>query len=330
MAPHLPLDSPLRRYPRLVLTVVFFFVSLFLISLLPSFPSSSSGKGTSSAPSLSERLRVSEEMWESSVKQRHELMTKFGEALDPFPTSNPLPYYVLWNFFTPSFNCPFEMRRVGTIMDGGRWVCGLSRLQEDAKRWGGKNCILGESSFEAEILETTKCKVYGYDYRATRVHDNPAAKPRAFFFPYKIEAVDAHTADPPRWTLRNLMKAHGHKHISILRVDVEGKEFGMLREIIADYRSKGEPLPFGQLQVEIHALGKGVQEMVEWWEELEEAGLRAFMTEPNLVFANFARKDAPPGLAEYSFINVKEWAETESDEAVYEICGGGDRQKWFR
>lgn len=55
-------------------------------------------------------------------------------------------------------------------MDGGRWVCGLSRLREE------KDCVvysfgqLEESSFEAEILLRTKgCKVFGYDDRTKNV-----------------------------------------------------------------------------------------------------------------------------------------------------------------
>lgn len=69
---------------------------------------------------------------------------------------------------------------------------------------------------------------------------------------------------------------------------------------------KGQPLPFGQLQLEIHADRQpGVvdedrfTEFLKWWEELEHAGLRPFWTEPNLVFVNINR-GAPPALAEVS------------------------------
>ena len=32
------------------------------------------------------------------------------------------------DFFTPAFNCPHEVERHGALGDGGKWVCGLSRL----------------------------------------------------------------------------------------------------------------------------------------------------------------------------------------------------------
>jgi Methyltransferase domain len=34
------------------------------------------------------------------------------------------------DFFPPAFFCPHELERVGDLGDGGKWFCGLSRLQE--------------------------------------------------------------------------------------------------------------------------------------------------------------------------------------------------------
>jgi hypothetical protein len=34
------------------------------------------------------------------------------------------------DFFPPAFFCPHELERIGELGDGGKWVCGLSRLQE--------------------------------------------------------------------------------------------------------------------------------------------------------------------------------------------------------
>ena len=57
----------------------------------------------------------------------------------------------------------------------------------------------------------------------------------------------------------------------------------MLDDVIAAYQ--GRPLPFGQLLIEIHAWKwqkPKVSTMVPWLENLEKAGLRPFMSEPNL------------------------------------------------
>jgi hypothetical protein len=37
---------------------------------------------------------------------------------------------LLGDFFPPAFFCPHELERVGDLGDGGKWVCGLSQLQE--------------------------------------------------------------------------------------------------------------------------------------------------------------------------------------------------------
>ncbi|PPQ97058.1 hypothetical protein CVT26_001281, partial [Gymnopilus dilepis] len=95
-----------------------------------------------------------------------------------------------------------------------------------------------------------------------------------------------------------------HKHIDILKIDIEGWEFETLTTLIKPYIASGKPLPFSQLQLEIHIWNKSFEEFLGWWEMLEGAGLRPFWTEPNLVYLNY-NKQGTPDLAEYSFLNIK-------------------------
>lgn len=55
----------------------------------------------------------------------------------------------------------------------------------------------------------------------------------------------------------------------------------MLESFVKAYKDKGQPLPFGQLLLEIHVWGEwdSFQKFLGWWEMLEEAGLRPFWTE---------------------------------------------------
>ena len=89
---------------------------------------------------------------------------------------------------------------------------------------------------------------------------------------------------------RNVIDHHiimimiGHTHIDILKIDIEGWEFETLTTTLSPYIASGEPLPFGQLQLEIHIWHKTFAEYLEWWEKLESAGLRPFWTEASSPF----------------------------------------------
>lgn len=71
----------------------------------------------------------------------------------------------------------------------------------------------------------------------------------------------------------------GHTHIDILKVDIESWEFETLSALLEHYVDSGKPLPFGQLQLEIHLWNKSFAQFLTWWESLEAAGLRPFATE---------------------------------------------------
>ena len=56
----------------------------------------------------------------------------------------------------------------------------------------------------------------------------------------------------------------------------------MLSQILQPYIASGEPLPFGQLLIEVHTWEKKFEDFLTWWELLEAAGLRPFMTEARI------------------------------------------------
>ncbi|QRW04843.1 methyltransferase domain protein [Ceratobasidium sp. AG-Ba] len=181
-------------------------------------------------------LTKQEDVYEAMVQSRHALIRKYGptpEKLEAFPKVGSWAKYMLWDFFPASYNCPYETERVGVLGDGGKWVCGLSRL-----------------------VDKPNCVVY----------------------------------------------SAGHTFIDILKVDIEGSEFDTLTSMIKYFKERGRPLPFGQLQLEIHADKITFAQFLKWWEDLEEAGLRPFWTEPNLLYTNWFRN--APSYTEYSFLNV--------------------------
>jgi len=295
-------------------------------------------------PNVEDQIKLSESYYQETLKERQQLIAHWGPSssqVEGFPTHG--EYYTLWNYFPAAFQCPHRIRRIGTLGDGGKWICGLERIT--AK----KDCVIysvginGESSFEASLLENVPgCQVYGYDYSVKsfgpEIENVPALKERAHFWPYALGGVDAHgpTNNPPFYTLTTLMKQNNHTFIDILKIDIEGGEFEALESLIEAYPSAssadplsdkggaggraGGGLPFGQLQLEIHARSNDgnhndwayFPRFLLWWEKLEKAGLRPFFTEPNLVYINIVR-GVKPDLSEYSFINIRGSHELVSD-----------------
>jgi len=263
---------------------------------------------------VKDRISISERIYQKTLMEREGLIRKFGPTPDRVtsfpPDEEPWPPYTLWDFFPAAFNCPHEIERVGALGDGGKWVCGMSRVVTKP------DCIIysvginHESSFEAELLSRTdNCQVWGYDFSVDKfgpeVQESPALLRRAHFKPYGLAGTNAHGSEDTNkmYTLQSLMALNGHSHIDILKVDIESWEFETLTALIKSYVSEDKPLPFGQLQLEIHVWDKKFPEMLKWWETLEDAGLRPFWTEPNLVYANYNRGGSPE-LAEYSFLNI--------------------------
>lgn len=74
---------------------------------------------------------------------------------------------------------------------------------------------------------------------------------------------------------------------------MEGWEFETMANLLRPYIDSGKPLPFGQLSMEIHLWDRTFESFLGWWELLEEAGLRPFWTEPNLVYLIYNKKGTP-------------------------------------
>jgi len=259
---------------------------------------------------LPARLERAERVYSKGVGDRREMIQKFGPTARDilmFPQDKePWPPYTVWSFFPPSFQCPHEIERVGSLGDGGKWTCGLSRLQHKPE------CLIYtfgmnyETSFEAEVLERTHyCEVWGYDYRSNSF-GSIKRDHRAHFHPWGLANIDAHGPNDEHklYTLKTLLDMNKHRYIDILKIDIEGWEFEVLPQILQPYIASGEPVPFGQLLIEVHAWDKKFEEFLTWWEMLESAGLRPFMAEVNLVYQNYNR-GSDTALTEYSFINVK-------------------------
>merc|ERR1712093_623582 len=214
-------------------------------------------------PHLQARLAHAEKLWEQSVKDRQQMISAFGSRTR-FPDGYIYPYNV-WDFARPSFFCPHDLERVGTLGDGGKVVCGMSRYERESPGPSSESNpasslivysfgVSTDSSFEAALLKRTNCEIWGYDYTVASF----------------AEDIPGHQL--PR------------THFS--QMDIEGAEFGALTSVIGslpkDANGKHKPLPFGQLLIELHFDEGGsnqggprdLKTWMAWWSALEEHGLR--------------------------------------------------------
>ncbi|EUC53740.1 methyltransferase FkbM domain protein [Rhizoctonia solani AG-3 Rhs1AP] len=301
--------SLITRHPRYMMGVAAGLLCTLLLHAFQSFPSQ--GLGFMTRPhimSIRHRLERQEDAYTQTIHDRHAFIRKMGPTPDKVVPCVPKLSFLFG--LLNQFDCPYETTRLGTMGDGGKWICGLSRLMEKP------NCVVysagisTDSSFEADILRKTQCQVLGFDFSVDKfgpeIENFASLKARTKFYKYAISGKDDYRASPPRWTLRTLMERHGHAFIDILKIDIEGAEFEVLAETIKYYVDNELPLPFGQLQLEIHSGNVSFEKFLKWWEALEAAGLRPFHTEVRLKSELLLKTllSSPP-FSEYSFLNVR-------------------------
>jgi len=242
-----------------------------------------------------------------------------------FPDRYIYPYNV-WDFARPSFFCPHDLERLGTLGDGGKVVCGISRYEKESPGPSSESNpsptlivysfgVSTDSSFEAVMLQRTNCEIWGYDYTVSSfAKDIPKHQSsRTHFSQIGISEVTNENRDPKFFTIQDLMAANGHEYIDIVKMDIEGAEFGALTSLIGflEQQSNGKktPLPFGQLLIELHFDAGGsnqggprdLKTWMAWWSTLEEHGLRPVNNEDNWIGDVGSGK---PRFMEYTLINV--------------------------
>merc|ERR1712225_91698 len=148
-------------------------------------------------------------------------------------------------------------------------VCGMSRYERESPGPSSESNpasslivysfgVSTDSSFEAALLKRTHCEIWGYDYTvASFAEDIPGHQlPRTHFSQIGISEVTDEKRDPKFFTVQDLMRRNGHEYIDIVKMDIEGAEFGALTSVIGslpkDANGKHKPLPFGQLLIELH------------------------------------------------------------------------------
>ena len=186
------------------------------------------------------------------------------------------------NNWEPTFQCEFE-RRLGTMGDGGKWVCDVHRLLSVNKSKVliysmGSN---GDFTFEQAMKhELPNAEIHTFDMDAFTCPDDICIFHQAL--------VGSGQGDGSK-SLTMISKELGHEHrlIDILKVDIEGGEFEFFESLFLSARANGSRMPYiRQILFEIHlstdALHAGVQRTHRLFELFRANHYAIFHKEANL------------------------------------------------
>jgi FkbM family methyltransferase len=196
------------------------------------------------------------------------------------------------------------MERVGTIGDGGKWLCNGYRIAPPCVVYGVG--AAEEISFEEEMASKFGCEVHVFDPSPTSKRAFGAlekgkklGKGSLTFHAWGLGPVSDDPAQAMKLvlegqlcevkTLSDMAKALGHAKIDVLKMDIEGGEYSVLKELLKDGALK--QLQIKQVQIEFH--GKDFDKLVNAIEALADAGFLMYRKELNPY--------DPEWCAEYAF-----------------------------
>lgn len=326
-----------RSAQLLLIALIILFVLLnkqFLLVSVPylSYSSTRVLKLPDASPLwLQKRMAISEAIWQRSVDLRNEIFSNQRDNSGTFFHIDPKhTLFSMWDLFPATWNCPHDFQRIGRLGDGGKWVCGMS-LYESIPMSNFEKPDDGliiysfginrESSFEAEMLQRIpSARLWGYDFSVDGwgVQIPFSQRHRTFFEKFGLGKKDNHTNLPPYWTLPSLMAANNHTYIDIIKMDIEGSEFGALEAMMDAFENTDSAagkgvLPVGQILVELHFgetwiklggsdPGIAFRAFRKWWERLERMGMRPAWMELNMLAPRNNIGD--PCCIEYVWLNT--------------------------
>src|SRR5690606_37107094 len=128
----------------------------------------------------------------------------------------------IWDMHIPDAVCA-DMQRVGSIGDGGKWVCGLSHLQQ-LRAKGSSPCVVYsygvsfDSTFEAELHNRAGCEVHAFDPTVGGIQGQTDG---ITFHKHGLATRSGNTTDFMMVeSLQDAMHRLGHAYVDILKVDV--------------------------------------------------------------------------------------------------------------
>jgi len=269
----------------------------------------------------------SERIYQREVKRRWKRVKEvYGEAnpdlVVPWDGEHS-PNTYLWDYFAPSFNCPYR-ERLGAFSEGGKVVCNWEALQKRVKERGHVNVlsfgVRGDISFEVALLARTHAIIHAFDPSVPALptgeqtlHPKNGHGPGGIVFHRKgLKGNSLNYGGEQDWgplePLEDLAASVGvgaKERIDFLKIDCEGCEWGAFKhlndtDILRSVDQLSIELHFPQHKKNAQGPGSGVREVFEFFEVVERAGLRAFSWEVNHNPSGYWGEK--PWAIEYSFV----------------------------
>lgn len=231
------------------------------------------------------------------------------QHLEAYPAKWATPE--LWLLMGPFQNCPMR-QRIGSVVDGGKWICDVPvALKAAAREHGGKDCYVyslgsaGSTSFEEAVYKIDpSCSIHTFDHTLDEeLTKKVSAVPGMTFHPKGIASnAQLATSGAQFTSISKSMADLGIPWLDILKIDIEGHEWSSFLEMLEG----GLPMPFTQILIEIHThpsnipAGATAEDVLRrFFTGMHAAGFRVFSVEYNALVTT------PPNICwEYSFIKV--------------------------
>ena len=214
------------------------------------------------------------------------------------------PTSALWiDPFRDFYHCPAPVEKIGSLSDGGKWVCGMDTLLQRP------GCVVysfgcnGDTAFEEAILKYTPCSVFTFDPTLNDTQRaRVAAVPAIHFAAIGLSNADGEVVIKgkpcPVRTLHTLMQENGHAWIDLMKMDIDYGEWKVLDAMIA----QGRRMPLTQAQIEFHVVRP--QAAIETMAGLQALGMQAFHVEENNYCTTCYNRTARGKYYEVSFANT--------------------------
>lgn len=153
---------------------------------------------------------------------------------------------------SPVYSCPWTLRRTNYVsqsnFDGGKWTCGVEEMHEQCVLYSfGSN---NDDFFERDVLNrNARCEIHIFDPTCGTPPDS--WRDKYHFHSLGLCANDNTTSfrindkEYPCKSLFQHMSDLNHSHVDIVKADVEGMEF----ELVRNWKNETR---IGQLLLEFH------------------------------------------------------------------------------